>query len=66
MKQVSDALMGSALLVAQLEQIARETRDMFKQRCEEKQIGDAQIYELLSAAKVAVKHTLGELTNEIE
>ena len=60
MKQVSDALMGSALLVAQLEQISRETRDMFKQRCAEEQIGDGQTYELLNAAKVAVKRNFTE------
>ena len=60
MKQVSDALAGSALLAAQLEQIARETRDMFKQRCMEEQIGDGQTYELLNAAKIAVKRNFTE------
>ena len=60
MKQVSDALMGSALLVAQLEQIARETRDMFKQRCAEEQISEQQRYELLNAAQVAVKRNFTE------
>lgn len=58
MKQISDALAGSALLAAQLELAAREAREMFKQRCAEEKINDDHIYGLLSVAKVAVKSQL--------
>lgn len=58
MKQISDALAGSALMLAQIELAAREAREMFKQRCAEEQISDQQIYELQQTAKHAVKHGL--------
>ena len=60
MKQVSDVLAGSALLAAQLELTAREARDIFKQRCDEEQIAEQQVYELLNVAKLAVKRSLHE------
>lgn len=58
MRQISDALAGSALMLARMELAAREAREMFKQRCAEENLSDYHIYELQQTAIVAVKSQL--------
>lgn len=55
MNQISDDIAGSALVLEQIEQAARDAREMFLQRCHAEQLSELQIYEIRQAAKVAVK-----------